>query len=43
MNQIIQDKMKREVMVVKNEALFANTERDSKVYTSDEADFENKS
>lgn len=40
MNQIIQDKMLKEVMVVKNDALFANTPRDSKVYTSDEADFE---
>lgn len=40
MNQIIADKMKREVMVVKNDALFANTPRDSRVYSSDEADFE---
>lgn len=40
MNQIITDKMKREVMVVKNEALFTNTPRDSRVYSSDEADFE---
>jgi len=40
MNQIIQDKMKKEVMVVANTALFANTERESKVYSSQEADFE---
>ena len=40
MNQIIQDKMKIEVMVIKNTTLFANTQRESKVYTSDEADFE---
>ena len=40
MNQIIQDKMKKEVMVVINTALFSNTPRESKVYTSDEADFE---
>jgi predicted NUDIX family phosphoesterase len=40
MNQIIQDKMKKEVMVVANTALFTNTERESKVYSSQEADFE---
>lgn len=32
--------MLREVMVVANKALFQNTPRDSKLYTSDEADFE---
>jgi len=42
MNQIIADKMKREVMVVPNTALFTNTVRESKVYANSETNFEEK-
>lgn len=42
MNQIRQDKMLKEIMVVKNSMLFANTSRESKVYTSSGADFESQ-
>ena len=42
MNQIIADKMKREVMVVANSALFDGIPRESKVYSTEEADFESK-
>lgn len=42
MNQIVQNKMQREIIVVSNEALFADTIRESKVYKNNEADFETK-
>lgn len=42
MNQVIKDKMQREIMVVKNTALFLDITRESKVYTTDESDFESK-
>jgi predicted NUDIX family phosphoesterase len=42
MNQTRQDKMKREVMVVPNSALFADTQRESKVYSTQDSDFETK-
>lgn len=42
MNQIVKDKMQREIMVVANEALFLNYERESKFYSNDEVDFEQK-
>ncbi len=40
MNQVIADKMKREVMVIANAALFKNYPRETLVYSSSEADFE---
>ncbi|MCH2188256.1 NUDIX domain-containing protein [Candidatus Gracilibacteria bacterium] len=40
MNQIVQDKMAREIMVVKNEYLFANTPRETQFYSQSEANFE---
>ena len=42
MNQVVQDKMQREIMVVKNTALFWDISRESKVYTTSESDFESK-
>lgn len=42
MNQIIADKMKREVMVVANTHLFSDIERESKVYSTQDSDFETK-
>ena len=42
MNQTIADKMKREVMVVPNSALFSGVQRESKVYSNEESDFESK-
>jgi hypothetical protein len=41
MNQNIIDKMKREILVVKNSHLFANTKREDAFYLSDKCDFEN--
>jgi len=40
MNQIVKDKMQRDVMVVKNDKLFQNSERKTWFYTKKEADFE---
>lgn len=40
MNQIVKDKMQREIMAVSNAVLFADIERTTKVYTRDEIDFE---
>lgn len=40
MKQIIKDKMEREILVVKNELLFANTERATFFYWKDECNFE---
>jgi len=40
MNQIVKDKMQREVMAVKNDFLFENIERKTKVYTNEEVNFE---
>jgi hypothetical protein len=36
MNQVIIDKMKREVMVVKNDHLFADISREDRFYSNDE-------
>ena len=41
MNQIVKDKMQREIMVCANKFLFENIDRESKFYSQDEADFEN--
>jgi len=40
MNQIVQDKMQREIMVIKNDKLFQNTERRNGFYIEKNADFE---
>lgn len=40
MNQIVKDKMQREIMAVKNAILFADIERTTKVYTREEMNFE---
>lgn len=40
MNQVVKDKMMREIMVVRNDYLFQNVERKTKFYTHDEANFE---
>ena len=40
MNQIVKDKMQREIMAVSNAVLFADIKRETKVYTRDEIDFE---
>lgn len=40
MNQIVQDKMQREIMVVANDKLFANFARETKYYENDEHNFE---
>ena len=40
MNQIVEDKMKRKVMVIKNNKLFENTERKNGFYKTEAADFE---
>jgi predicted NUDIX family phosphoesterase len=40
MNQIVQDKMLRDIMVVPNEKLFANFERKTRFYSHLEHDFE---
>lgn len=40
MNQVIADKMKREVMVVKNDILFANITREDRFYSNEEVDFD---
>ncbi len=40
MNDVVQDKMKREIMAVQNTFLFADIERKTKVYACDEMDFE---
>jgi len=40
MNQIVKDKMMREIMVVKNDYLFQNSKRETKFYSNDEANFE---
>ena len=42
MNEIVKDKMKREVMVVSNKALFWNMEKETKFYSNEEVDFEKK-
>lgn len=41
MNQVVQDKMKREILAVKNDFLFSDIERKTKVYSREEVDFEN--
>ena len=40
MNQIVKDKMKREIMVVANKYLFEKFPRESRFYSQEEADFE---
>lgn len=40
MNEIVKDKMKREIMAVQNIFLFSDIERKTKVYACDEIDFE---
>jgi hypothetical protein len=40
MNQIVKDKMQREIMVVANDKLFANFPRETKYYENDEHNFE---
>ena len=40
MNQIIKDKMNREIMVIANKKLFENVPRESRFYSQDEVDFE---
>ena len=40
MNKIVEDKMKREILVIKNSLLFENTERKTKFYNIWENDFE---
>ena len=40
MNKIVNDKMKRDIMVVANKFLFENINRESKFYSNDEIDFE---
>jgi len=40
MNQIIKDKMNREIMVIANKKLFENIPRESRFYSQDEVDFE---
>lgn len=41
MNQIVQDKMQRQIMAVRNDILFARIKRETKVYSREEIDFEN--
>lgn len=40
MNEIVKDKMQREIMVVKNSALFADIKRETKFYSNEEVNFE---
>ena len=40
MNNIVKDKMKREIMVCANKNLFENIDRESKFYSGEEANFE---
>ena len=42
MNEIVKDKMQREIMVVANKFLFDDTERESKFYNNSEVNFEEK-
>jgi len=42
MNQIVKDKMAREIMVVANKYLFDDIARESRFYSQDEVDFESK-
>jgi len=42
MNEIVKDKMKREIMVVANKFLFEGTKRESKFYNNSEVNFEKK-
>lgn len=42
MNQIVKDKMKREIMVVANKFLFDEINRESRFYTNDEINFDEK-
>ena len=42
MNQVVKDKMAREIMVVANKFLFDSVERESRFYSNDEVNFEDK-
>jgi predicted NUDIX family phosphoesterase len=42
MNQVVKDKMAREIMVVANKYLFDDIERESRFYSQEEIDFESK-
>ncbi|MDD3794254.1 MAG: NUDIX domain-containing protein [Candidatus Gracilibacteria bacterium] len=42
MNQIVKDKMAREIMVVQNDKIFSDIVRESKFYNNDESNFEEK-
>lgn len=42
MNQVVKDKMKREIMVVANKHIFWKNEKESKFYDNSEIDFEKK-
>jgi predicted NUDIX family phosphoesterase len=42
MNQIVKDKMKREIMVVANKFLFDDVKRESRFYSNKEVNFEDK-
>lgn len=42
MNQIVKDKMAREIMVVRNDKIFSDIVRKSKFYNNDESNFEKK-
>jgi len=42
MNQIVKDKMAREIMVVRNDKIFSDIVRESKFYNNDESNFEKK-
>lgn len=42
MNQVVKDKMAREIMVVANKYLFDDITRESRFYSQDEVDFESK-
>lgn len=42
MNQVVKDKMQREIMVVANKFLFDWVERESKFYSNSDVDFEDK-
>jgi hypothetical protein len=40
MNQVVKDKMKREIMVVSNKAIFGKKEKESRFYGNSEVNFE---
>ncbi|MBT3729275.1 hypothetical protein HOF65_06275 [bacterium] len=40
MNQVVKDKMKREIMVVSNKAIFGDMNKETKFYLNSEVNFE---